>query len=229
MDKDIGIGIITGIFISIGFLIYNLSKKAIHKSKNKEFYKSKKEYNSISDKLDRLNELYEQGILTENEYYEKSTKLKAEQLQTELKLTPEYKKLKSLLDDGILTKEEFENKIKKIKIASKTKKPSFKIKNIVGLKFKIISCNDNTMETNYSDTFLKFNENSKLILCTNKKQTEGDFQIDDDNNTLKIKLYKNSPKFDFLYREWTIVYNEDGITLHKRYFNRSIKVELIKQ
>jgi len=261
MDKNIGIGMLTGLLIATTIFVYETKKfnkiqKGIlylcalfppaqwlliiiflvinysvneNSKERKQEKEVEKESTNNKDRLKTLADLHNQGILTNNEYYEKSTKLKSEQLQTELKLTPEYKKLKSLLDDGILTKEEFEKKIKGIKIASKSKKSSFKIKNIVGLKFKIISCNDNTMETNYSDTFLKFNENSKLILCTNKKQTEGDFQIDDDNNTLKIKLYKNSPKFDFLYREWTIVYNEDGMTLHKRYFNRNIKVELIKQ
>ena len=65
MDKDIGIGIITGIFISIGFLIYNLSKKAIHKSKNKEFYKSKKEFSKKLKMLKPLSKVKESKRIRE--------------------------------------------------------------------------------------------------------------------------------------------------------------------
>ena len=96
------------IFLGINYTINENSKE------RKEEKVIEKESTNHSDKLQTLKDLHEQKILTDDEYYEKSAKLKSEKLQTELKLTDEYKKLKSLYDADILTKEEFENKVKKL-------------------------------------------------------------------------------------------------------------------
>ena len=78
-------------------------------------FKTKSSKQIKKGQLQKLKELHEQGILTDNEYYEKLAKIKTEKLQTELKLTNEYKKLKSLYDENILTKEEFESKVQSLK------------------------------------------------------------------------------------------------------------------
>ena len=115
-------------FLILGFFI--LKKKIKVKSldemikedvnKNNKYYNNNNNIKSsnqlIKGKIEKLKDLWEQGILTDDEYYEKSAKIKAEKLQTELKLTEEYKKLKSLYDDGILTKEEFDTKIEKLMV-----------------------------------------------------------------------------------------------------------------
>lgn len=111
MDKSIGIGIMVGVFISIGFLIYELKKKAKDRYVNKDLYKARKEADEIDDKLEKLSDLYNDGYLTQDEFNQKSAKLKADKTKKEVEQTDEYKKLKDLYDDGILTKEEFESKI----------------------------------------------------------------------------------------------------------------------
>ena len=114
MDKSIGVGIMVGVFISIGFLIYELSKKAKDRYVNKDLYKARKESDEIEDKLEKLRDLYNDGYLTKDEFNQKSAKLKAEKTKKEVEQTAEYKKLKDLYDDGILTKEEFESKVQKL-------------------------------------------------------------------------------------------------------------------
>ena len=97
------------IFLAVNYTISENSKE------RKEEKAVKSETINYSNKLETLKDLHKQGILSDDEYYEKSAKLKSEILQSEIKQTPEYKKLKSLYDDGILTKEEFEAKTKNIK------------------------------------------------------------------------------------------------------------------
>ena len=70
--------------------------------------------NKYDSNHQNLKELHEQGVLTDDEYYEKSALLKMERLERELKLMPEYEKLKSLYDEKILTKKEFDKKVEKI-------------------------------------------------------------------------------------------------------------------
>ena len=114
MDKSIGVGIMVGVFISIGFLIYELSKKAKDRYVNKDLYKARKEADEIEDKLEKLRDLYNDGYLTKDEFNQKSAKLKSDKTKKEVEQTAEYKKLKDLYDDGILTKEEFESKVQKL-------------------------------------------------------------------------------------------------------------------
>jgi hypothetical protein len=106
------------------FLLYDYLKNQ-NSPEVKTQKENVKQTQSIADKLETLKELHEQGILSDNEYYEKSAKLKTEKLQIELKQTDEYKKLKSLYDDGILTKDELKSKIEKIKL----KKEKTKVEN----------------------------------------------------------------------------------------------------
>lgn len=134
MDKSIGVGIMVGVFISIGFLIYELSKKAKDRYVNKDLYKARKEADKIDDKIEKLRDLYNDGYLTKDEFNQKSSKLKADKTKKEVEQTEEYKKLKDLYDDGILTKEEFESKISRIIPVEKTtyetyKEPKFDINN----------------------------------------------------------------------------------------------------
>lgn len=67
---------------------------------------------SISD----LKDLKDKGILTQEEYKVKVSKIENEKYEQDLKNSVEYKQLKTLLDSEILTKEEFESKIKLIVI-----------------------------------------------------------------------------------------------------------------
>ena len=96
------------IFLAVNYTMSENSKG----SKEEKAFKS--ESTNYGNKLQTLEDLHKQGILTDDEYNEKSAKLKSEKLQSEIKQTTEYKKLKSLYDDGILTKDEFDSKIKKI-------------------------------------------------------------------------------------------------------------------
>lgn len=74
-----------------------------------------KETNNFDDKINSLKELKDKEILTEQEYSDKVKKIENSKLESQLKLSEDYKKLKSLFDDGILTKEEFESKIEILK------------------------------------------------------------------------------------------------------------------
>lgn len=125
MDKSIGVGIMVGVFISIGFLIYELSKKAKDRYVNKDLYKAKKEADEIEDKLEKIRDLYNDGYLTQDEFNQKSAKLKSDKTKKEVEQTAEYKKLKDLYNDGILTKEEFESKANKVIIEKETEEINY--------------------------------------------------------------------------------------------------------
>ncbi len=68
-----------------------------------------KKTNNIFNNLD---ELKEDGLLTNEEYVLKKEKLISEKKEYNFKKTKEYNQLKSLLDSGVLTSEEFESKTK---------------------------------------------------------------------------------------------------------------------
>ncbi len=81
-----------------------------------KFYFSTKDFveegiKSVSN-FDSLSNLKEKGILTQEEYNEKTKILNQEILETKIKESEEYRQLKSLFELGVLTKEEFENKVK---------------------------------------------------------------------------------------------------------------------
>jgi uncharacterized membrane protein len=189
MDKNIGIGMLTGLLIATTIFVYETKKfnkiqKGIlylcalfppaqwiliiiflvinysvneNSKERKQEKEVEKESTNNKDRLQTLADLHNQGILTNNEYYEKSTKLKSEQLQTELKLTPEYKKLKTLLDDGILTKEEFEKKIKKIVLRKKSNRiceeSKTRIKELVNQKIS---------HSDYDKILSHYNKNNRV-------------------------------------------------------------------
>ncbi len=73
------------------------------------------------DSLQNLSDLKQKGILTDEEYNQKVSKINAEKDEQELKNSVEYKQLKSLLDSNILTKEEFESKVILLKTFSNFK------------------------------------------------------------------------------------------------------------
>jgi hypothetical protein len=76
--------------------------------------------NTLDDSISALYDLRQKGILTEEEYNQKVSKINNEKAEQELKNAVEYKQLQSLLNSNILTKEEFENKVKLLN--NKTKK-----------------------------------------------------------------------------------------------------------
>ncbi len=82
----------------------------------KEIQTIKTENSKLDNSLHNLSELKQKGILTDEEYTQKVSKLNSEKIEKELKNSIEYKQLKSLLDSGILTKEEFEKKIKLLNV-----------------------------------------------------------------------------------------------------------------
>lgn len=71
--------------------------------------------NENSEELRQLENLYNLGILTKNEYHEKLNKLAQIKVSFELEKSLEFNQLKNLYESGILSKDEFENKIEKLK------------------------------------------------------------------------------------------------------------------
>jgi len=69
----------------------------------------------LDSTIENLKDLKEKGILSEEEYKQKTQKLESEKAEQDLKNSTEYKQLKSLLDSGVLTKEEFEVKTERLK------------------------------------------------------------------------------------------------------------------
>ena len=95
------------------FLLYDyILKQTSNEGKEKRVIQ--KQTSDYDSKLEYLKDLKDKGILTKEEYTQKSAKLKSEKKHTEIKQTDEYKKLKSLYDDDVLTKEEFESKVQKL-------------------------------------------------------------------------------------------------------------------
>lgn len=135
MDKDVGIGLIIG--LSIGMILYAANSERfsqaqrvsiyvfiifpplqlllfiiylIYNSQKKEEPKILSETEIFNDKIASLKELKDSGLLTDEEYSQKSKNIENSKLEAQIKDLSSYKKLKSLLDDGVLTKEEFKNK-----------------------------------------------------------------------------------------------------------------------
>ena len=112
------------IFLAVN---YKISKNSKEKTVSSASIRRTNQSSKQNDSHQTLKDLHKQGILTDDEYYEKSTKLKSEKLKSEIEQTPEYRKLRSLYDDGILTKAEFEKKVEKIRKPSDLKNSSFNI------------------------------------------------------------------------------------------------------
>lgn len=104
----------------LGILIFSIYNK-IQLENSPERIEEKKTENlksKLDSTIENLNDLNQKGILTDEEFQQKTAKLEAEKAEQDLKNSTEYKQLKSLLDNGILTKEEFENKINLLKNTS---------------------------------------------------------------------------------------------------------------
>uniref|UniRef100_UPI00404A5A48 SHOCT domain-containing protein n=1 Tax=Flavobacterium sp. TaxID=239 RepID=UPI00404A5A48 len=91
-------------------LIITLSSKKTKETLEKEYENSKEFKKNLSVK-NNLSDLKEKGILSEEEYKQKTQKIESEKAEQNLKNSTEYKQLKSLLDSGVLTKDEFESKV----------------------------------------------------------------------------------------------------------------------
>lgn len=97
----------------IGILI--CLKYNSYKENNTEEKIAERETQQKTDKLYSqivsLSQLKEKGILTEEEYNQKVSKIEQEKAEENLKNSQEYKQLKNLFENNILTEEEFESKI----------------------------------------------------------------------------------------------------------------------
>lgn len=95
-------------------LLYNNYKEQ-NSEQGIERNKIKREFNNNTIQLNNLKDLRDRGILTQKEYEEKKEKIESVKLESELKFSADYKKLKQLFNDGILTKAEFDSKIQILK------------------------------------------------------------------------------------------------------------------
>lgn len=82
-------------------------------NKNETQFKNSKQ--DLTQNQNILTELRNKGILSEEEYSEKTKEIQKQKIEAYLLNSIEYKQLKSLLDTGILSKEEFEDKVIKLK------------------------------------------------------------------------------------------------------------------
>lgn len=118
-SRDIGAAFMVGIITALGITIYSFAKK----NPNKKFEKLSKEKNSRDDdNLITLKELHQKGILTEEEYHEKTVKIIKEVEKHKIEQTEEYLQLKSLLANEVLSEYEFNEKVGLLKNRIKDKK-----------------------------------------------------------------------------------------------------------
>lgn len=149
-------------------LIYNHYKKE-NTPERKRDKKVQKQTNSYDYKITSLKELKDNGILTEEEYNQKIKNLENLKLESQLKLSGDYKKLKSLFDDGILTKEEFEFKIDMLKNKLNT--------DINIDKTKLSKLSDKEIET-ITEIYTKTNNSSVIKQLRNKIETITNIELD---------------------------------------------------
>ncbi|NGZ90404.1 SHOCT domain-containing protein [Psychroflexus maritimus] len=155
----------------------SIRKRKELKSINNRF---KEELLNYENKLDDLKDLKDKGILTQDEFNQKSAKLKADKTKKEVEQTAEYKKLKDLYDDGILTKEEFE---------SKTKNLFQKFKNINNIKVNLYGqwlSEDMVYLFNMDNSFKFYPKNTKESIYKS-----GHWKIID-KNTIIVNYNKRS-------------------------------------
>ena len=110
------LGTFTGlvIFLIIGSVLIYFGNK--QKAETKEEKEAKSERKSYHKKLYSVEQLYEKGLLTKEEYEDKVRVLKSENREQAIKNTKEYKMLKDLKDNGLLSVNEFKQKVKQIKL-----------------------------------------------------------------------------------------------------------------
>lgn len=97
----------------LGIIVFSIYNKMQLENSPEKITEKKSEATKIKldSTIENLKDLKEKGILSEDEYKQKTQKLEAEKAEQDLKNSTEYKQLKSLLDSGVLTKDEFESKI----------------------------------------------------------------------------------------------------------------------
>lgn len=106
----------------IGIIVFSIYNKMQLENSPEKVEEKKSEAVKIKlySTIENLKDLKEKGILSYEEYKQKTKKIKAEKAKQDLKNSTEYKQLKSLLDSGVLTKEEFESKLGLLKQKGKT-------------------------------------------------------------------------------------------------------------
>lgn len=105
--KSNEIGIVIFVFIIVIIIIIFFKKNIFKKNSNQ---------NNIKNSLNSLIDLRNKGIISEEEYLVKTTKIFEEEKIEQKINSVEYKQLKSLYENGILTKKEFESKVDLIKL-----------------------------------------------------------------------------------------------------------------
>ena len=135
MEHSIGVGIIVGLTFASSAYIWNsnnFSKEqktillvflvfpplqwvatllvSIYNTNRENSTVEKVAEKKLDSTIANLTDLKQKGILSENEYTEKVTKIEQEKSEHKLINSIEYKQLKSLFESGVLTKKEFENK-----------------------------------------------------------------------------------------------------------------------
>jgi hypothetical protein len=96
-----------------GGLIYSTQHTKIQEEKRKEnaYLKERATINEISEKEESLINLRNKGILSEEEYNSKISKICQDRAKTELEKTQEYQQLQQLYKSKVLTKEELDSKV----------------------------------------------------------------------------------------------------------------------
>jgi len=94
-------------------LIYSTQHNKIRKEKQKEraYLKERAIINEISEKEENLTNLRDKGILSEEEFNSKISKIHQDRAKSELEKTQEYQQLQQLYKSEVLTKEEFDTKV----------------------------------------------------------------------------------------------------------------------
>ncbi|WP_418637732.1 WG repeat-containing protein [Winogradskyella sp.] len=96
-------------------LAYNYFQKELYNNNSKHNTRDSVAYDSVTQ-LSNLNHLRDEGILTDEEYFQKQEIIMKAELSEEMKRSDDYKKLKDLYESGILTKEEFDAKLETLRL-----------------------------------------------------------------------------------------------------------------
>ncbi|MDT0685570.1 SHOCT domain-containing protein [Autumnicola psychrophila] len=92
----------------------NTYEKVINKG-NEPASNHESNHLTISEQKERLQSLYDKGVLSSSEFQDKLKKLQEQEVNEEVNKSVEYRQLQELLASGVLTREEFDKKICLIK------------------------------------------------------------------------------------------------------------------
>ena len=97
----------------LGIIVFSIFHKIQLENSPERIAEKKNEEvkTKLNSTIESLRDLKQKGILSEEEYKQKTEKIEPKKCDLELKKSTEYKQLKSLLDLGVLNKDEFENKL----------------------------------------------------------------------------------------------------------------------